>query len=408
MNFIDSLWSQAQLAPAYRAVILFVMGLGVIAFAFCVVLVVHHGVTSGQRRRRTSLVNRATPHLATHVATGEKLPEAIAESRQRFGDWATAIVLREARGEVRGERAAQLTQALVDMGEVSRLGKLAASRQDWRRAHALRELGQCGGDEARAILLKAIEDPSPEVRRSARDGLLLDGRPASVKAAMTSYRQDLPVGTTWRRSFYARLAAVAPDDLRELLAAGTLDRSEEKMALEALGEAKVAAVLPVARQRLADADPEIRATAARVVGKLGDAQSVPALTKLLSDPEWYVRAAAAKAFDSMHVDEATTRALTRSLSDETWWVRVNAAHALAQQGNGGVEALLAAAEGQDAYSRDAGLAALGHAMMAPAARKRMEGALSRLPDDSPAAPLRRLLESVPSGPRHVLPGGVRP
>jgi hypothetical protein len=53
------------------------------------------------------------------------------------------------------------------------------------------------------------------------------------------------------------------------------------------------------------------------------------------------------------------------------------------------------------------LAALGHAMMAPAARRRLQSTLSRLPDDSPAAPLRRLLESVPSGPRPGTPEGIR-
>jgi HEAT repeat protein len=132
------------------------------------------------------------------------------------------------------------------------------------------------------------------------------------------------------------------------------------------------------------------------------------LTTMLSDPEWFVRAAAAKAFDSLRVDDGAFGALRRCMSDETWWVRVNAAHALAQQGDGGVETLLAAVEGDDAFSRDAGLAALGHAMMAPATRRRLEGTLLRMPEDSPAAPLRRLLESVPPGPRPVAQGGARP
>ena len=407
MNAFDRLMDQAQLAPAYRAVIFFIVALGLLALAFCIVLVLHHAVTSARRRRRTLLMQRATPLLAPHVATGNGLQAAVAESRRLHGDWATAIVLREARREVQGDRAAQLTAALVEMGEVTRLRRAMQSRQDWKRVQAVRDLGQVGGDEARAGLIEATRDKSGEVRRAAREGLLADGRPDSVKSAIASFREDSPIGITWRRSFYARLAGVSPDAARELLVSGGLDREEQKLALEALGEARVSEALPLARERLSDPDPEIRATAARVVGKLGDNTSVAALTGLLADPEWFVRAAAAKAFDSVTVDDKAFAALRRNLNDETWWVRVNAAHALAQQGDGGVETLLSAVEGDDAFSRDAGLAALGHAMMGPAARRRLESTLTRLPDDSPAMPLRRLLEAVPSGPRSAPRGGAR-
>ena len=408
MNPFDALMDQAQLAPGYRAVIGFIVALGLIALAFCVALVVHHGVTSTRRRRRTSLMQRATPFLAAHVASGDKLRAGVVESRRKFGDWATAIVLREARREVRGERATRLTEALVEMGEVKRLRHALHSRQAWRRVQVVRELSQCGGDEARDALVEATRDKAPEVRRAAREGLLVDGRPESIKTAIASYREDAPTGTTWRRSFYAQLAGASAVDLRGLLESGTLDREEEKLALEALGEARVAAALPLARERLNASEPEIRATAARVVGKLADASSMPALVRLLGDPEWFVRAAAAKAFDSLKADEAAFKALRASLADESWWVRVNAAHALAQQGESGVEHLMNAVDGTDAFSRDAGLAALGHAMMAPAARRRLQSTLSRLPDDSPAAPLRRLLESVTPWTRPAPREGTRP
>jgi HEAT repeat protein len=401
MSAFDQLMSQAQLAPAYRVVILFLLALAAIALTLCVALVAHHAFTTARRRRRTALMQRAMPFLSPYIPAGDGLAAAVAESRRRFGDWATAIVLREARREVGVDRAAQISAALIDMGEVARLRRRVRSRQDWRRVQAVRELGQCGGDEARDLLLAATRDKSPVVRQAAREGLLGDGRRSSIEAALASYRQDAPAGTMARRSFYVRLAGSAPDELRALLATGTLAREEAKLALEALGEARVAEALPLARERLAASDPELRATAARVIGKLGDGTSVPPLSRLLGDPEWFVRAAAAKAFDSLKVDETAFRGLRENLSDEVWWVRANAARALAQQGDDGIETLLGALHGPDAFSRDAGLAALGHAMMAPVARRRLEVAVSRLPPDSPAAPLRRLLESVPSGPGPV-------
>lgn len=408
MTTFHRLIDEAQLAPAYRVVIVFILTLGAIAFALCVALVAHHAFTTARRRRRTALMKRALPFLSPHLPAGDGLAAAVAESRRRFGDWATAIVLREARREVAADRAAQISAALIDMGEVARLRRLVRSRQDWRRVQAVRELGQCGGDEARDLLLAATRDDSPVVRQAAREGLIGDGRPPAIAAAIASYREDAPAGTMSRRAFYVRLAGTAPDELRALVGTGDLAREEEKLALEALGEAHVEEALPLARERLAATDPEIRATAARVVGKLADSASVPTLTRLLSDPEWFVRAAAAKAFHSLKVDDAAVKGLRENLSDGVWWVRANAARALVQQGDDGIEMLLGAMHGTDAFSRDAGLAALGHAMAAPVARRRLELAVSRLPADSPTAPLRRLLESVPSGPRPVPDGGPRP
>jgi HEAT repeat protein len=396
MTFLQSLWSQAQLAPAFKIVILSVVVLGALAALACALLVTHHGLTSIRRRRRGHRVERATLSLAPHLVSGDTLQAAVAESRRAHGDWATSIVLREARGHATRERAALLSSALLDMGEVERLTRLAGSRRGWRRSQAVRELGQCGGDDVLAVLLEATRDSSAEVRRGAREGLLGDGRPTSVRAAIRAYLEDGRMGSASKRSFYSQLAGTAGDSLRDLLRGGTLSSDEEKLALEAMGDARNPDVLPMARERLAAPDPELRATAARVVGKLADQESSAALGRLLHDEEWYVRAAAAKAFSSLAQEEASQRRLAGLLEDEVWWVRANAAHALAQHGNEGVDALLAAINGQDEYSRDAALAALGLAIVTPGARQRLQDRLQGTTESTHAAPLRRLLEAVPT------------
>jgi HEAT repeat protein len=236
------------------------------------------------------------------------------------------------------------------------------------------------------------------VRRGAREGLLCDRRPASVKAAIRAYLDDARVGIAFKRAFYSQLAATAGDELRDLLRAGSLSPEEEKLALEAMGDARNADVLPMARERLTAPDPEIRATAARVVGKLGDQVSAPALERLLSDGEWYVRAAAAKAFASLVQEAGAQRLLAALLEDDVWWVRANAAHALAQHGEDGLDTLLAAIDGQDNYSRDAALAAVSLAIGAPGARQRLHDRLEGS-QESRNAPLHRLLEAVPTGAR---------
>lgn len=398
MAFFESLWTQAHLAPGFKIIILCVLVLGSLAALASAMLVIHHGFTSVRRRRRGHLVERATLFLGPHLASGDTVKSAMEESRRRHGDWATSIVLREARGRVTQERAALLSSALLEMGEVARLTKLAGSRQDWRRSKAVRELGQCGGDAARAVLLAATRDRSPGVRRGAREGLLCDRRPASVKAAIQAYLDDAREGVAFKRAFYSQLAATAADELRDLLGSGSLSPGEEKLALEAMGDARNADVLPMARERLTAPDPEIRATAARVVGKLGDQVSAPALERLLSDGEWYVRAAAAKAFASLVQEAGAQRLLAALLEDDVWWVRANAAHALAQHGEDGLDTLLAAIDGQDNYSRDAALAAVSLAIGAPGARQRLHDRLEGS-QESRNAPLHRLLEAVPTGAR---------
>jgi HEAT repeat protein len=369
---LDDLWSQAHLATAFRAITIAVLILVVLITVFCFGLVVHHAFSSRRRNRRGRLVRQANPYLAASIGGWEPLGTAVREARSRFGDWATAVVLRDARRELRGARAAEISAALLEMGEVRRLRLAARSRVEWKRAQAVRDLGQCGGDEAQAELLEAAQDSVPEVRRAARDGLLSDGRPQSVQAAMRSFLRDAPTRTTWRPSFYAHLASAAAGELRRLLSSGTLTGDEEKLGLEALGEVRDPEAVPLARMRLSAPDPEIRATAARVLGKLGDTESGPELVSLLRDSEWFVRAAAARAFESLRADEAAISALAVGLSDETWWVRNNATQALASQGEAGAGVLLSAAFGMDVFSRDAALAALGRFPLVPAAKSRFD------------------------------------
>jgi len=372
MSGLDHLWSEAQLATAFRAIAIAILVLTALITVFCLGLVVHHAFSSRRRNRRARLVRRANPFLAGFIGGWEPLGTAVREARGRYGDWATAVVLRDARRELRGARAAEISAALLEMGEVRRLRLAASSRAEWRRAQAVRDLGLCGGDEARAELLEAAQDSASEVRRAARDGLLSDGSPESIQAAMRSFLKDAPTRTTWRPSFYAHLASAAAGELRGLLSSGALAGDEEKLGLEALGEVRDPEVVPLARVRLSAPDPEIRATAARVLGKLGDNKSGPEIVSLLRDSEWFVRAAAARAFESLKADEAAISALAVGLSDENWWVRNNATQALASQGERGAEVLLSAAFGLDVFSRDAALAAMSRFPLVPAAKSRFD------------------------------------
>ena len=332
----------------------------------------HHLLTARRRRRFASRLNAAATFLAPHVVSREGLADAVFEARRRFGPQPVAAALRRWRSDVDGAAGEDISRVLVEIGELGSLSRAAGSQRNEQRLEAIRGLAEYGSAVSQEILVDAADgDAMPEVRRAAREGLLSIHSSASVRAATRTYLKDSRRGIGWDRGFFAHLAEAAPAHLRELIGSGQLTHDEERLALEALGDASDGGAVPLARAWLPSSDPELRATAARVLGKLRDADSAPAILALLRDPVWFVRVAAAKALEGLPADGPVSEALSRALSDPEWWVRARAAHALSCCGRLGIEALLDAVGGSDRYARDAALAALGRRELPPESKERL-------------------------------------
>lgn len=100
-----------------------------------------------------------------------------------------------------------------------------------------------------------------------------------------------------------------------------------------------------------DGNPDVRARAADVIGRLEDERALPALSELLEDPEWFVRLHAVRAL--AHRELPTLEVLTRRLTDAHWRVREAAAQALCAQGGPGIGRLLEHfLSTEDRYSRE--------------------------------------------------------
>jgi HEAT repeat protein len=338
-----------------------VLALTVLAMLSCAVLVLHHAASELRQRRHDRLTQAALALLAPAIVTATELPEIARTAVRRFGRPAVGEVLRRARNDVAGECAVALTEALDVIGEIRLLARRARSRSTARRRTAIRQLAECGGDTARDTLAHALDDRDWEVRRAARDGLLADGRDEPIRLALDSYLHEPAKSLGWRRSFYARFATVAPGTLCDLLHRHELETEEEKLAIDALGHARALQAAAEVRLRLTSSDPELRASAARFAGKVEDADGVDGLTGLLHDPEWFVRAAAARGLESLPRTNEALVALGDCLEDPTWWVRANAARTLATAGERGRRILLDAIGREDAYARDAAIAALATA-----------------------------------------------
>lgn len=374
---------------ALAAIVIGVIVLASLVLILSVVVFTHHLVTDRARRRNRRRFEGASVMLSPHLvsATGE-LEARVDAACRHHGARAVALVLRRARYHLKGSIVDEITALLERIGEIDFLLQDVKSRREWKRVIAIRGLGECGGATARKAMLAAAGDPSGEVRRAAREGLVSDRSPEALQAAIESFLLDLPRRSGWRRTFYARLAAVSSEHLLELVSSGRLQRAEEKLALEALGDAGAQKALPLAVQRANAEEPEMRATAIRVIGKLGSDREVPLIFDALEDAEWFVRAAAGRALEWMLLssplvsrsswESAAFTTLGRKLTDNSWWVRANAARALARGGSGGIRVLLDTADAVDAYARDAAVAALAMAPLTPDTRLEVKNMISNL------------------------------
>lgn len=368
-----------------------VITLSAIVLLLSLVVIGHHIVTDRGRRRNRERFEGASVLLAPHlVANDAKLEDVVSRARSTSGDRAVALVLRRARYDLSGPVVERITRILEVMGEVRKLLDEMKSRRDWRRAGAVRGLGECGGVMAREALITAAGDVSGEVRRAAREGLLSDGTPEAIHAAIRSFIADLPRRSGWRRTFYARLAIVAPAQLTDLIRSGQLAPPEEKLAIEALGDAGRPVALSLAVERIGSTEPEMRATAVRVIGKVATDREVPLILEALEDAEWFVRAAAARSVEWMLTLNTTTaqngwkhiacEKLVGRLADNSWWVRANAARALSRAGSAGVNILLTATDSSDRYARDAAVAALAMAPLTGEVRLTIKRKIESLMD----------------------------
>jgi HEAT repeat protein len=355
VSLLQSLFSRGE---AVAFVALMVVILVVLASLAAAGLIAHHAWSSARRALWKRRLEIATRVVGDALLEPNELESAIARATRVTGPRVTGAALRGLRTRVGGELGVRLSELLEETGETARLARLRRSRRLWVRRRAARGLGECGGPAAVAALLPLLDDEVPDVRRTARMALLISGDGSAIEAAVTSYLEDAPTARGWKAAFYARVASVGPDHLRRLVESGVLPPAEEKLALESLGAAHDHDAVPLVRARLAAAEPEMRAPAVRSRGRVGDPAPRATVADLLADPVWYVRAVAARALESMWPDEESAAGLSRALSDDSWWVRANAARSLVQQGRLGLELLLPALSGSDAYARDAVLVAL--------------------------------------------------
>lgn len=207
---------------------------------------------------------------------------AIAEDERRWSDGELRRYLAHRDPAVRA-RAALAVGRLQDSASVAALLPLAADPDARVRLEAVFALGQVGRREARATLERATADPDAGVAVRALEALGKLKDPAATPvvagylgAASAGMRGEAAVAL-WRLADTTAAGAL----LAHLGDADAGVRWRVVYALEklALPERIVPAVLPA----LADADPLVRAHAARTLGRQKSARAASALVAALQD-----------------------------------------------------------------------------------------------------------------------------
>ncbi len=224
------------------------------------------------------------------------------------------------------------------------------------------------------LLVKALQDPHPDVREVALRGLGLLAEPESfpalaellltvilkpdtpglafrtVKAAIVNFPLAMAVGLMPAlRHQHRRIRFLATDVIREMV--------EKAAASEAgftLNERNLSAeLIELFLNNLSyDENADVRARAAPVIAYFRDIRAVPVLLSLLEDPEWFVRLHTVRALAKPKF-ETQLPEIARRLADPRWMVREAAVRTLQAFGPEGTATLYDYfLSSEDRYSRE--------------------------------------------------------
>ncbi len=334
------------------------MGTAVLSVALSVVLFaikLHHW-----RQARILGVRRAEYIGAVGEIVARGLPQGFERGWARdplFHD-----VLLQYVDVVAGDERVQLERLISSIDLRYRLViQLKSSRRTSRRMAAAAYLAVIASPEIEWALIEALDSPNAEIRIQAAGGLAKIKSETAIPRLVHMMLTDTPwVAARIADQLVAYGSVAVPylmENVRDEHRGHLVDPRILAAAVRILGMIGDLKAAPAIEPLLEHPDREVRVAAAAALGSAGTGHSIPPLLAVLEDSEWEVRAAAASALAAFS-DASATEPVAKLLTDRSWWVRQNAAAALMEL-LGGMDALITALEGDDAYARDAALQQLG-------------------------------------------------
>jgi len=327
------------LADAFRQhLVTFLAVSGSLLAAVFVFLLIQRGLDEWRFRRRMRLTRRFQP-LVDALLTPE--PEAhayrrlVEEGRPHAPELA-GLLLRPL-GVATGALVANIRRAAHDLGLVERWTLHLGHRQWWERAEAARALGLVRERAAVAALLRALEDDHEEVRAAAVEALGAIGDVQALPVLLASLRDE---SRHQRARVVEALRGFGEAVMPALLGHVREHPDEREMAAELVGLIGGTGGLGDLLAWSGDDRPSVRASVMRALAVLGlDDRAYYYVLRALRDPEPEVRAMAARTLGRSGRREATAE--LAPLMNDQWLVAAHAAAALKSLGVAGLARLAA-------------------------------------------------------------------
>jgi HEAT repeat protein len=248
-----------------------------------------------------------------------------------------------------------LSRILVRNGRIELVVRTASANSKWDRIDALITLGYLRHAPAMLLLRRALRDTDSDVVLAAVSALSIWNTKQSVETLILLLSKDSPVNPS-------RLAAAietSTADVSDALWRKTTsnDPVAQFWAATLLGRYPGPATRTALKLLLTSTNPNVRAAALTSLAKIGDGGDNRTMVTALSDPEWFVRAQAAKACGEQRVVAALPK-LVSLLRDHEWWVRADAREAIETIGPPAIHHLLRALTDPDRFARNMAAEAL--------------------------------------------------
>ena len=311
-------------------------GLGVL-FAY---VLIRHAVESLRERHEAQLRTRYQPAVDAVLAAQDptQLEAAITGLLgvpRRYIRHIGAMLIKPLR-VASGSPVDSARAAAVRLGLIDRWTRDLDAHAWWRQADAALALGLVRAEDSLKRLLPLLEDPHGEVRAAAVEALGHLGDPACVPALLAA----LPDASRHQRARVVEaIRELGPSIAHALVAHARVRTDDLAMVAELIGFTGAASAADDLLAWSGHDDAKVRAAALQAIGSLGlDDRAYYYTLRALGDGAPDVRAMAARALGRSRRAEAAGY-LAERLDDE-WLVAAHAATALRMLGSAGERELL--------------------------------------------------------------------